>query len=475
VFSVWIVLFLISLSPLFLIGENLQNVKNIYTNVLLFTFTSVGIILGLIVVFYNEEWGKKHFSIMVMSSFFMLLLYQTFDFIYGQSGSMQFFDWWVVFWIGAYFPFISMTIRRIIKDVKHITKSSIFTGLALTSLSTVVIIPIFSYFFENSIIGGLELFAMIFIVVVDLISFIMLNILLVLYFRLKYSHYWFFMVVGFTILVFRDVAGAYSYMLDFLYPSITVSVLNLFFLSTLLVGLITLFDKEFSFKSMKDIEAESEYYKARYDELDYLSKDLITVTELWFHDLKNDINVLENSIILHEENPKTEYMDIIKKRLALMGERQDKFQSPASILDSLKVQPIDVSIINGIQKAFSSVEIDIPEEPLYVKANKLLFPIVLNVVQNAFQHGGNGIHVSITVKEEQNVVVIQIKDDGQGIPDADKKKIFTNGYRSSESDSTGLGLYLVKLAADKFGAKIDVEDNHPKGAIFSLRFQKINK
>ena len=475
VFSVWITSFLLSLSPLALLQENVKTLEEIYANVLLFAIPSIGIILAAYAIYFFKDWDKKNFAIVVFSSFLMLLLYQLFDVLLTTNENDQFLDWWIAFWIGAYFPFIFISIRRIIKDYHFVNKTSMFIGLALTGLVSAVIIPIFSYFFENNLLTTAELAAFIIILIIDLMSFIILNILLVLYFRLKYSHFWIFIVTGYAILIFRDLSGVYSFMLEEIYPKVILHVLNLIFFSTILVGLVTLFDKDFSFKTIKDIEAESDYYKTRYDELEYLSKDLITVTELWFHDLKNDINVLENSLLLFEENPKAEFLDIVQKRLSLMRERQEEFQSPVSILDSLKIQPIEVSIINGIQRVFSSVKINTPKEPLYVKANKLLFPIFLNIVQNAFQHGGGNIQVQINVQEEEETVLVQVKDNGIGISDEDKKKIFTKGYIAPGSDSASLGLYLVKLATNKFGAKIDIEDNHPHGTIFFIRLQKIKR
>ena len=473
IFSSWFVMFILSFTPLFFNIESISSVRDTYTNTLYFVFASFGIILSIFTFLSSKDWGKRDFAIVSGISILLLLIFQIFEVVNGGAEDPPALDWWFGFWIAAYFPFIVMSFKRIIQDYRFITRASFTIGMGITSLAAVVSVPVFTYFLSSTNLPMFELISFSIILILDMISFVLFNILLVLYFRMKYGYQWLFMAIGFAILIFRDLAGVYYFVLGGeIYPQIIINVLNLFFFSTMITALLTFFDQSFSMRPIKDIEAESEYYKSRYEELDYLSKDLITVTELWFHDLKNDINVLENSILLFEENHKIEFMDIIKKRLELMTERQEGFQS-VSILDSLKVQPINLAIIEGLDRAFNSVKIDIPNKPPLVKANKLLFPIVLNVVQNAFQHGGKDIQVSIEVKEEEDAVLIQIKDNGKGIPEEDKKKIFNKDYRTTKTDSSGIGLYLVKLATQKFGATIEVEDNEPKGTIFTLRFQKI--
>ncbi len=474
IFASWITMFILSLTPLFLNKESLYTVRDTYTNILYFILASFCILISIMGFIYSQDLGKRNFAIVAGISSLMLLIYQIFEYIYKGAEGPAAINWWFGFWIAAYFPFIVLSVKRIIEEYRFITRASFTIGMGITSLVAVVSVPVFVYFLNSSTLSMAELISFSIILVLDMISFIMFNILLVLYFRIKYGYHWLFMAIGFAILIFRDLAGVYYFMFEDIYPQITITVLNLFFFSTMITALLTFFDKSFSMKPIKDIEAESDFYKSRYEELDFLSKDLITVTELWFHDLKNDINVLENSFLLFEENHKTEFLDIIKKRLELMGERQERFQSPVGILDSLKIQPIDVTIIKGLEKAFSSIKINIPNKPLYVKSNKLLFPIILNVVQNAFQHGGGeDIKVNIEIKDEKDSVLIQIKDNGKGISDENKKKIFDKDYKSSDTNSSGIGLYLVKLASHKFGATINVEDNEPKGTIFSLRFQKM--
>jgi signal transduction histidine kinase len=258
-------------------------------------------------------------------------------------------------------------------------------------------------------------------------------------------------------------------------PFIGPNVVNFIFYSTMIVGLITLFDPDFELKTIQNIEMEREYYRTRYKELDTLSKDLITVTEFWFHDLHNDLNVINNAFELYEESSDKKFKKMFTDRLTLIEERLKRFESPASILDSLKIKPTSIMSLLDIQKAYENVNIQRPEKDIYVKANELLFPTILNIIHNSFQHSGSNTEVSVLIEEmeEKEKIVISIKDDGKGIPDEMKDKVFHKNFKFGDEGASGMGLYLAKITIDKYGGKITLEDNIPKGALFKIELDKI--
>lgn len=95
-----------------------------------------------------------------------------------------------------------------------------------------------------------------------------------------------------------------------------------------------------------------------------------------------------------------------------------------------------------------------------------------NLLDNAVKYSKDDIHVSLQSKED--TIQIQIADNGLGIPDADKQKVFQKFYRvgndaTKSAKGTGLGLYLVQRIAVKHGGNIHVSDNHPSGSIFNLQ------
>jgi signal transduction histidine kinase len=104
----------------------------------------------------------------------------------------------------------------------------------------------------------------------------------------------------------------------------------------------------------------------------------------------------------------------------------------------------------------------------------LLNLLVSNLLENALKYSPKDGAVTLTLKKEGHTL-LAIKDNGPGIPDDEKKKIFGKFYRSGqetirETKGTGLGLYLCRKIAADHKATIKVADNSPTGSIFTVVF-----
>ncbi|NPD89538.1 MAG: hypothetical protein HGN29_12535 [Asgard group archaeon] len=473
IFSIWISLFIISIIPLTL--SMVPYARDVYVHALILVFPIIGVLIGLFTLLKVKDRERRNVIIIILVSIALLLGYEIAQEFFSGPTESLFYGNWVLLLISAYFPFLLFGIRRIVRDLKFVTRAAVIIGIGVTGITTVVVAPIVSYFFKSIGALGTSVDVRVFLVImiVDFISFFVLNLLLILYIQQKYGYYWILFVIGFGIFIFRDLASAYSLMLETSYPESVINVLNLIFYSTMVVGLITLLDPEFDLRPIKDLDIERQFYKDRYEELQTLSKDLITVTELWFHDLKNDMSVINNAKEFYDETTDNKYFTMIMNRIKLIEERLLIFESPSNILDSLKIQSTPIDIIEGVYKAYENVTVKLPDSNINVKANKLLFPIILNIVHNAFQHASKEIDVSIEVFEGIEKVIIEIKDNGKGIPDDIKEKIFLKNFSLSEEESSGLGLYLARLTINSYGGKLTVTDNDPNGTIFRLELQKI--
>ncbi len=471
--SIWVAMFVMSILPLIISLWGLHS--NLYMDTLSFLLPSIGGIIGVTAIFKAEGRDKKIFSFAITFSIIMLLIYEIFDYFLNDDPTILSVNYWSIFYIAAYFSFLAISIHRIFKDYKYVTKAAFFVGIAIVGFTTVIVSPILSYSFNEigQIFTVFEIVLFAIVLTVGFVSFIILSILLILYSKMGYGYYWLFIIIGLVMLVFRDLSRVYSIVITGELQILTPDVLSFVFYSTMIIALIAAFDPEIKIQSMRDIVMEREFYKQRYEEIEYLSKDLLTVTELWFHDLQNDLSVINNSMELFEETSKNSFLDLIKKRVSLMEERQKKFETPAHILDSLKIQPTNLNILDGIQRAFSDVNLVLPTESVYVKANKLLFPIVLNVVQNAFQQNSDTVQVTIAVEELNNTVFLKIIDNGIGVGDDLKDKIFKKNFQGNKGGASGTGLYLAKLTLAKFGGSISVEDNIPSGAVFIIKLERI--
>ena len=103
----------------------------------------------------------------------------------------------------------------------------------------------------------------------------------------------------------------------------------------------------------------------------------------------------------------------------------------------------------------------------------LLEMAINNLLENAAKYTPTNKLVKVVLVEKNQNVVLQVIDEGPGIPDNEKKKVFNKFYRvgneeTRKSKGTGLGLYLTSKIVKQHKGKISVSDNTPHGCIFEL-------
>lgn len=111
--------------------------------------------------------------------------------------------------------------------------------------------------------------------------------------------------------------------------------------------------------------------------------------------------------------------------------------------------------------------------PLIQADTVALTSIALNLLENAVKYCPSDTPINVVLKEGKNMITFEVADEGRGIPDEEKQKIFEKFYRVGNEDTrttkgTGLGLYLVKSLVKEHNGRISVRDNTPKGTIFSV-------
>lgn len=116
---------------------------------------------------------------------------------------------------------------------------------------------------------------------------------------------------------------------------------------------------------------------------------------------------------------------------------------------------------------------ELPDSPVYVMADEsFLSKIVINLLGNAFKYAGS--QVTLSLSECDGHALIKVTDDGPGVRDEEKEKIFEMFYKASgdkiaEASGLGVGLaYSRKLAQDHDGTLV-LDDTHVGGASFVLR------
>jgi two-component system nitrogen regulation sensor histidine kinase NtrY len=108
-----------------------------------------------------------------------------------------------------------------------------------------------------------------------------------------------------------------------------------------------------------------------------------------------------------------------------------------------------------------------PETPVFFFDAVQIKRVLINLLDNAVSVLNDGGSIHITVGIEKDLVRLEVADDGPGIPDEVKLRIF-EPYFSTRSTGTGLGLAIVHTIVSEHGGNIRVHDNNPVGTVFRI-------
>lgn len=120
--------------------------------------------------------------------------------------------------------------------------------------------------------------------------------------------------------------------------------------------------------------------------------------------------------------------------------------------------------------------IKVHQEGDYILADvdaRLMIQVITNLVDNAIKYTPDGSTITVSSRREGLCAIIEVRDNGPGIPDESKDKIFemfyTTGHKSADGKrGMGLGLPLCRAILSAHKGSIEVLDNHPAGSIFRL-------
>lgn len=135
----------------------------------------------------------------------------------------------------------------------------------------------------------------------------------------------------------------------------------------------------------------------------------------------------------------------------------------------LDLRPVLEAILRDLPTEGRVVEVDVPDDMRAVADRASLEQIVTNLVVNATRYGGGTIR--LRAADRNGVVKLVVEDDGDGVPEYLRDRLFdpfVRGKRSSSVGGSGLGLTLVRNLAEANGGTIDYESGEPKGARFVL-------
>ncbi len=179
----------------------------------------------------------------------------------------------------------------------------------------------------------------------------------------------------------------------------------------------------------------------------------------------------------------TEAFESSERMVRLIGDflnvsriQTGKFLIERTLTDMDNVVTTELSVLNPVAKG-RSITIEYKKHGamplLYLDENKF-GQVVMNFIDNAifYSHEGSKIRVSLDI--EDGSVVFRVKDQGIGVPKAQKKGLFHKFFRADNArkqrpDGTGVGLFLAKMVVDAHSGKLVFESEEGMGSTFGFR------
>ena len=224
------------------------------------------------------------------------------------------------------------------------------------------------------------------------------------------------------------------------------------------------FDSDFKVSGALEIrQASYEFERMKRRILKHISQRTAMLSGI-SHDLKTPLTRLKLQIELLNKNQK---LNSLKEEITEMEKMINEYLDFASNQYSQPVEKFNIVqlIQNLIDKSFKkNIKIKSPKSLIFSGRKNLIRRCIANIINNSQKYAEN---ISITCKKIKKTILINIDDDGPGISDEHKEKVFRPFYRVNKSRSlkdsnVGLGLSIVEDIVNSHGGTVKLLNN-PKG------------
>lgn len=140
------------------------------------------------------------------------------------------------------------------------------------------------------------------------------------------------------------------------------------------------------------------------------------------------------------------------------------------------LRQLDQAHASGAGQKGVTFRVDISADPVALFDYKWTLEALANIVDNAIKYTPSGGLVTVSVREYELFVCVDITDTGIGMTEEETAKIFTRFYRSPrvyEEQGVGIGLYLAREIVSKEGGYIKVSSELSKGSVFSVFLPRV--
>lgn len=152
-------------------------------------------------------------------------------------------------------------------------------------------------------------------------------------------------------------------------------------------------------------------------------------------------------------------------------------QSTLANWDELNFSNLIESQIKRFQLLFPqrAVNSSIQSNVMLKGEENMLVSLCFNLLENANKYSSLDKPINIVLKGSEHMIMLEIADQGIGIPVEERKSVFQKFHRIGNEQTrsqkgTGLGLYIVKEICKLHHAEINISDNTPQGSRFQITF-----
>ncbi len=197
----------------------------------------------------------------------------------------------------------------------------------------------------------------------------------------------------------------------------------------------------------------------------------------------NASNLLSNSSKLDEDTKMQMYNDIFDDSQWLISLVENLLSITRLEDGTLNINMSEELVTDVIEEALKHIHYKSAEHKIIVEStddlifakmdSKLILQVIINIINNAIKYTPVNSTITIQTTKKDNTAYISIADDGDGIDDDIKPRVFEMFFTGDNKivdsrRSLGLGLYLCKSIINAHGGDLTLTDNEPHGSIFTF-------